>query len=75
MVRAVLGRWSLARLLAWNAGVLLAWLGLASEQLPITLLGVAAFSLAALTSVALLAVALIGARRPAGLSAPPGPRA
>jgi nitrite reductase (NO-forming) len=74
-VRAVLGRWSLPRLLAWNAGVLLAWLGLASELLAITLAGVAAFSLAAVASVALLAVALLGARRPASLSARPGPPA
>jgi nitrite reductase (NO-forming) len=58
-MRQVLGRSALPRLMAWNAGVLLAWIGLATDLLPVTLLGVLAFSAAALLSVGLVAVALL----------------
>jgi nitrite reductase (NO-forming) len=58
-MRAMLGRASLPRLAAWNGGVLLAWLGLQSGILPLTLAGVAAFSVAVVASVALLARALL----------------
>ena len=48
--------------MAWNLGVLVAWIGLGLEVLPVALLGVAAMSLAALASVALVAISL-GVRR------------
>jgi nitrite reductase (NO-forming) len=64
-MRQALGRAALARLVSWNGGVLLAWLGLATDVLPITLAGVLALTAAALSSVGLVAVALV---RRAGVS-------
>jgi nitrite reductase (NO-forming) len=58
-MRATLGRAATPRLVAWNAGVLVAWIGLAVEVLPLALAGIAAFSLAALASVALALVSLL----------------
>jgi nitrite reductase (NO-forming) len=62
-MRSTLGRVALPRLLAWNLGVLVAWVGLGIEVLPVALAGVAAMSLAALASVALVAVSLLRRRR------------
>jgi nitrite reductase (NO-forming) len=52
-MRATLGRASGTRLVAWNSGVLVAWIGLAVDRLPLALLGIAAFSITALASAAL----------------------
>jgi hypothetical protein len=57
--RSVLGRHARVRLALWNAGVLLAWLGLAGGALPIALAGIAVFSATALLSVLLLLKALL----------------
>ena len=61
-MRSTLGRLAVPRLVAWNVGVLVAWIGLGLEVMPVALLGVAAMSLAALASVALVAISL-GVRR------------
>ncbi|HEX6128530.1 MAG TPA: hypothetical protein VF071_05870, partial [Candidatus Limnocylindria bacterium] len=58
-MRRTLGRFAAARLVAWNAGVLVAWVGLGAGVLPVALAGVAALSLAALVSVGLVARALL----------------
>jgi nitrite reductase (NO-forming) len=62
-MRVTLGRAATARLVAWNVGVLVAWIGLAIELLPLALAGIAAFSAAALGSVALALVALLRRHR------------
>jgi nitrite reductase (NO-forming) len=58
-MRRMLGRLAVARLVAWNLGVLVAWIGLGLERLPLALAGIAALSLAALASVALVARSLL----------------
>jgi nitrite reductase (NO-forming) len=58
-MRRTLGRFAVARLVGWNVGVLVAWIGLGAGVLPVALTGVAALSLAALTSVGLVARALL----------------
>jgi nitrite reductase (NO-forming) len=64
--RAVLGLAARPRAVAWNAGVLLAWLGLAADYLPLAAAGVVAFAIAALLAVGLLGWALLGDREAAG---------
>lgn len=59
-VRATLGRAATFRLLAWNGGVLGAWIGLGLGWLPLAVAGIGTFTLAALLSVGLL---LLGLRR------------
>lgn len=56
--RQILGRASVVRLVTWNAGVLVAWIGLALDVLPVALAGVVCFAAAVLTAVILLVVAL-----------------
>jgi nitrite reductase (NO-forming) len=62
-MRRTLGRLAVARLLAWNLGVLVAWIGLGMGLLPLALAGIAALSLAALASVALVARSLLAWER------------
>lgn len=57
-MRAILGRVVTFRLLAWNGGVLGAWIGLGLGWLPLAVAGIAAFTLATLLSVGLLALGL-----------------
>jgi nitrite reductase (NO-forming) len=58
-MRERLGRAATPRLIAWNLGVLVAWIGLGVEVLPLALAGIAAFSLAALGAVALALTSLL----------------
>lgn len=58
-MRRTLGRLAVPRLVAWNIGVLVAWIGLGVELLPLALAGIAAMSLAAVASVALVARSLL----------------
>jgi nitrite reductase (NO-forming) len=62
-MRARLGRVATPRLVAWNLGVLVAWIGLAVDVLPVALAGIAGFSLAALGAVALALSSLLRDRR------------
>ena len=62
-MRGTLGRAATVRLVAWNVGVLVAWLGLAIGVLPLALAGIAAFSLAALAAVALALGSLLRRHR------------
>ena len=56
--RATLGRAAWPRLLAWNGGVLLAWLGVAGGTLPVTVVGALTLWAAAALAVALLVISL-----------------
>lgn len=56
--RTLLGLAARPRLLIWNAGVLLGWLGLATNSLALALIGVVAFGGVALFAVSLLLRAL-----------------
>lgn len=57
-MRTVLGRAASLRLIAWNGGVLVGWIGLGIDLLPVALAGIAGFAAAALASVALVVRAL-----------------
>ncbi|MEP7081703.1 MAG: hypothetical protein ABI841_01865 [Chloroflexota bacterium] len=61
--RRLLGRLAVPRLVLWNAGVLVAWLGLGLGSLPVALAGTAAFSLVVASSVGLALSALLPERR------------
>lgn len=58
--RAVLGSGALPRLVAWNVGVLLAWLGLGTGNLPVAVTGILGFATAAALAVGLVGWALLG---------------
>jgi hypothetical protein len=57
--RVMLSRMATARLLTWNAGVLLAWIGLGIGSSTAAVLGVALLALAAATSITRLARSLL----------------
>ena len=62
--RSVLGAAALPRLVAWNAGALLGWVGLATGILPMAIVGMALF----VSDTAVVIVLLVRALWPAGQS-------